>query len=73
MDNTNLKNPIEGFPPRKAINHDLRVQVAEKLLDFWMHEFATHGDGCARVQMDRAHAMLGDVNQDKHQSKRVPS
>lgn len=59
---------LGAFAPTVPINWQLRKQTAEKLLDFWMHEFATHNDGNARVQMDRAHAMLGDVNQAHYQS-----
>lgn len=54
--------------PDAQINWSLRRQAAEVLLDFWQDEFCTHNDGNARVQMDRAHAMLGDVNQAEHES-----
>lgn len=43
--------------------YERRMKHAEEHLRFWMAEFAASGDGCARVQMDRAHSTLGDINE----------
>jgi hypothetical protein len=47
--------------------HENRKVAAEKWLKFWMNQWAEYGDGCARVQMDRAHETLGDVYQYRNQ------
>ena len=50
--------------------YERRKKHAEESLDFWMAEFAARGDGCARVQMDRAHSTLGDINEQLHKLRK---